>query len=396
MWRLGFFFHEMAFGLLSIFLPLYIVEKMGGTLVDIGVMTAVALFLAIPASYLWGYACDKTKRYKRYVLISFLSLTVLLYLFTLARNVEVLITLYVIMAIFHAAHEPPKNVLIAELYSRKDWEKTFASYEGFTEVGWLIGLLLGFLTAAYGISSASTLLLCSGLNLIAFALSLVLIADPLLVFERSLVTIEKTVDFAYKGVVIASKIFGGLSTNERLKKESLSAFCSGVALFSLASTILFTPLPIFFSANLALPASLIFAVYVLNSGGGVAGYLLARSKSHSLETKTPIGKAALFRSGLTFLLIALAFIPAYGTVGASTILILLGLAYALFIVSTEALSMELVPTGKAGLFNVVIGIGGAFGSFIGPFIAQTLGFTLTFLVSGVIFFASYVSFKFFG
>lgn len=385
----------MAFGLLSVFLPLYIVEKMGGSLVDIGVMTAVALFLAIPASFLWGYACDKTKRYKRYILISFLSLTVLLYLFTLAQSIGLLIILYVVMAIFHAAHEPPKNVLIAELYSHKEWEKTFASYEGFTEVGWLIGLLLGFLTSTYGIGSISTLLLCSGLNFIAFVLSFILVADPLLLFERSLVSIEKTVDFAYKGVVIASKILGGLPTNERLKKENLSAFCSGLVLFSLATSVLFTPLPIFFSRDLALPASLIFAVYVLNSGGGVVGYFLAGGRSHSLDTKSPIGKTVLFRSGLAFLLIVIARMSVYGVVGASMILILMGLAYALFIVFTLALSMELVPAGKAGLFYVLIGIGGAFGSFIGPFIAQTLGFALMFLISGVIFFASYISFKFF-
>jgi len=36
--------------------------------------------------------------------------------------------------------------------------------------------------------------------------------------------------------------------------------------------------------------------------------------------------------------------------------------------------MELMPEGKAGLFNVLVNIGGAFGSFIGPFIAQTTSF----------------------
>jgi len=90
---------------------------MGGSLVDIGVMSAAALFLAIPSSFFWGYVCDKTKRYKRYVLTSFLSLTVLLYLFTLTTSIGLLIILYAAMSILHVAHEPPKNVLIAELIS---------------------------------------------------------------------------------------------------------------------------------------------------------------------------------------------------------------------------------------------------------------------------------------
>jgi hypothetical protein len=50
MWRLGFFFHEIAFGLLSVFIPLYVVTPaIGGSLVDLGIMTSAALLFSIPA-----------------------------------------------------------------------------------------------------------------------------------------------------------------------------------------------------------------------------------------------------------------------------------------------------------------------------------------------------------
>src|SRR4030043_114781 len=99
MWRLGFFFHEMAFGLLSVFIPLYVVTPaVGGSLVDLGIMTSLALGLAIPASFFWGYICDKTRRYKLYILLSFISATILLYLFTLATNIVTFIVLYAIMS----------------------------------------------------------------------------------------------------------------------------------------------------------------------------------------------------------------------------------------------------------------------------------------------------------
>ena len=69
MWRLGFFFHEIAFGLLSVFIPLYVVtfkdtSILGGPLVALGVMTSIAIFCSIPASFLWGYLCDTTRHYK--------------------------------------------------------------------------------------------------------------------------------------------------------------------------------------------------------------------------------------------------------------------------------------------------------------------------------------------
>jgi predicted MFS family arabinose efflux permease len=80
----------------------------------------------------------------------------------------------------------------------------------------------------------------------------------------------------------------------------------------------------------------------------------------------------------------------------ATILVLMGFAYAIFLVYTLSLSMELIPAGKAGLFNVLIGIGGVCGSFIGPFIAsQTSGFAYVFVSGGIIFLIAYVAFKIF-
>lgn len=396
MWRLGFFFHEMGFGLLSIFLPLYVMQ-IGGSLVDIGIMSAAALLLAIPFSFLWGYLCDKARRYKRYILLSFLASTVLLYAFTLTTNVALLIALYVLMSVLHIAHEAPKNVLIAELYSHEEWERKFAFYEGFTETGWLIGLLLGFVATAYGVGSTNTLYLCSILNLVALVTSTVLVADPAMIFERGLVSLEKSVDFASRGVFLASKILDGIPSNEKLRRENVTAFCGGLVLFSLATSIVFTPMPIFVS-NLVKDASLsesfVFAVFVLSSSGGVAGYILAGSRSEQQTGRASVGRIAVFRSLLAFILVAIVQMSLFNVGLVTAILMLFGFAYAMFLVYTLSLSMELIPAGKAGLFNVLIGIGGAFGSFIGPFIAQ-FSFLYVFLVGGIIFLVSYVAFKMF-
>lgn len=397
MWRLGFFFHEMAFGLLSIFLPLYMVgENIHGSLVDIGILYVFALSLAIPASFFWGYLCDKTRRYKRYILLSFFISTIFVYLFTLATNVVTLIALYAVMSIFHVAHEAPKNVLIAEFYSRDDWEKKFASYEVFTKTGWLIGLLLGFFISTFGFGATNTLLICSSLNLIAFVISLILVTDPLLVFERGLVGIERTLNFAHHGMFLAFRLLDGRPVDEKLKKENLSAFCCGLVLFSLATSLFLKPMPIFISniiQTAALPTSVVFAIFVLNSGGNIAGYLVARTSSNQSTGKANICRIVIIRSLLAFLLIAVLHIPAYTIVLATAILILMAFAYSMFLIYTLSLSMELLPAGKAGLFNVLIGIGGAIGSFVGPFIAQTFGFFYVFMTAGATFFLAYVAFK---
>ncbi|MEM3622178.1 MAG: MFS transporter [Candidatus Bathyarchaeia archaeon] len=397
MWQLGFFFHEMAFGLLSVFLPLYIFS-LSGSLIWVGTMYATALFMSIPASFFWGYICDRTRRYKIYILISFLALAFILYLFILTNQIILLVTLYIVMALFHVAHEPPKNVLIAELYPHEEWKKAFAFYEGLTEFGWLIGLILGVVTSTFSFDAKSTLLLCSGLNLAAFFASLILVEDPTLIFERSLVTIEKSISFAYRGVSIFSRIVDGVTVDERLKKENLGIFCCGLVLFSLATSILFTPMPIFISnvANAAtLPSSFVFAVFVLNSGSGVLGYFLAGRRLERETENVNVGRIVLYRSFLAFLLITTTQLSMYSIMIATVILILSGFTYAFYLVNVLSLSMELIPKGRAGLFDVLVGIGGASGSFIGPFLAQTYNFGFVFLISGILFLLSYIAFKMF-
>jgi MFS family permease len=394
MWRLGFFFHETAFGLLSVFVPLYVIT-LGGSLLDIGIMTSAALFAAIPASLFWGYICDRTRRYKLYILLSFISAAILLYLFTLTTSIGLFTVLYVAMSALHVAHEAPKNVLIAEHYSREEWEKSYALYEGFTEIGWLLGLLLGFSVSTIGFNSNSILLLCSGLNLTACILSIFLVTDPILIFERRLVSIEKKLDYTYRGLWAASKILDGKALREKLRGESFLAFGIGLVLFSLASSIFFTPLPIFFSQKLALPTSMVFVIYMLNSGSAVAGYFLVGKRALHTEEKVQMRRIVLFRSALVFSLVVFVQIAVYPTLIAAIILILMGFAYAFYYVFTLSLSMGLIPAGRTGLFDVPISVGGACGSFLGPLLAQTAGFLPQFLVASAIFFLAYLTLRVF-
>ena len=141
-------------------------------------MTSIAIFCSIPASFFWGYLCDKTRHYKVFILLSFASSAIILFLMTLpfAQNLIVFVVLYVVMQVLHVAHESPKNVLITEHYSRKDWEKSFGFYEGLTEIGFIIGLAwLGWFLFASALSfsvlSTYSFYLCSALSVVAFILS---------------------------------------------------------------------------------------------------------------------------------------------------------------------------------------------------------------------------------
>jgi MFS family permease len=399
MWFIGFIFHEMAFGLLSIFLPLYITGQLGGSLTDFGIMTASASFMAVPFSFFWGYLCDKTRHYRAFIILSFLALTCLLCLFTLTSTLPILIVIYAAIAIFHTASEAPKNVLIAESYSRKDWEHGFAYFEAFTELGTCAGLLLGFFLTVFGFSGTFLLLASALLNLVGLLLSFFFIEDPLLPFERGLVKIEKAMGTLQHGVYIASKAIEGTFVKEKLTQEKVAIFCCGLTLFSFATSVLFTPLPIFFSrmlSTLQMPSNIVFGIFFLNSFGGFIGYLLSKNVNAKLGNKTTVMGVAVTRSVLAICLVSAILVFSVATLAFSVIILaLMGFTYAFFVISTISLSMELVPQGKAGVYNALIGLGTVLGCFIGPLVAQYYGFTALFISSSLLFVSSFVMFQVF-
>ena len=399
MWRLGFVFHKMAFGLLSVFVPLYVVGSsgrgLGGSLVDLGIMVSAALLLSIPASFFWGYICDRTRRYKPFILLSFLSSALLFAVFTFASDIALFMALYVVMYVFYVAYEAPKNVLIAEHYSREDWEKSYSFHQQVTEVGWLLGLFLGLMASTYGLTTQYTLFLCSGLSLAAFFLILFRVADPLLVFERRLVGIEKKISTAYRGTVAASQLLDGRRSNESFRGDSFFGFGLAIVFFSLASTLFFTPMPIFFAQGLGFSVEMVFMVYILNSMGAMAGYFVVRRVNREMDSKRYLRRVVLLRSFLVFSTVAIVQSAFYAMFLMPVILVFLNLAYAVYYVLVLSLSMELMPAGRSGILDVSVGLGTASGSFLGPLIAQTMGFLTQFLIAGTVFLLAYVTLRVF-
>jgi len=404
MWRLGFFFHDMAFGLLTVFIPLYVVvfqntSILGGPLLALGVMTSIAIFCSIPASFLWGYLCDKTRHYKFFILLSFASTAIILFLMTLpfSQNLITFVILYVAMQMLHVAHESPKNVLVTEHYSRNDWEKSFGFYEGLTEIGFIIGLAAGMFLFASSLSfsalSAYSFYLCSGLSVVALVLAIALIADPMIVFERRLVGIERKMDNACRGLEGSSRLMDGLRWDGSLKEDSFLGFASAIVLFALATSILFTPLPIYLKSIFGGQEQFVYLAYILNSVGATAGYFLIRNRAFSMNIRKQMPRFILLRSMLVFALVAAISIAFQPTIITCILLICLGFAYAMYYIMMLSLSMEVIPEGKAGFFDGMVNLGAAIGAFLGPFLAHNLNYFPTFIMAAVIFLAAFIMLK---
>jgi MFS family permease len=406
MWRLGFFFHDMAFGLLTVFIPLYVVlfkdtNILGGPLLALGVMTSIAIFCSIPASFLWGYLCDATRHYKAFILLSFASIATILFLMTLpfAQNLIVFVALYIVMQMLHVAHESPKNVLVTEHYSRNDWEKSFGLYEAITELGTIVGFAIGILMFASSLSfsvlTTYTLYLCSALSVVAFILALALIADPIVIFERGLVRIERKLDYTFRGVEGSSRLMAGLPWDSSLKQDSFRSFVLAIIMFALATSLFFTPLPIFLHDGLGLSTSMVYVAYILNSAGATTGYFFIRGRAQSMDIRKQMPRFVLLRSILILTLVGVILFTFSPTIMTGILLMFIGFAYAMYYIMMLSLSMEVIPQGKAGFFDGLVGLGAATGAFLGPFLAFHLNYVPMFVITAVIFLAAFVTLKLF-
>lgn len=404
MWRLGFFFHEIAFGLLSVFIPLYVVtfqdtSILGGPLVALGVMMSLSLFCAIPGSFLWGYLCDATRRYKIFILLSFISSAAILFVMTLpfAQNVVLFVGLYVLMQFLHVSHEAPKNVLIAEHYSRDQWEKSYGFYEGITEIGFVVGLAIGMVAFVSSLSSIDILYVCSGLSVVAFVLSFLLVADPLMIFERRLVGIERRMDFTYRGLESSSRLMDGLGWDGSLKQDNFLGFALAIVMFSLATSLFFTPLPVYLKQIFGGQTSMVYVAYIFNSIGATIGYFLVSKRAQSLDIRKQMPRFVFGRSMLIFFLIGIVQFAIFQNIMTVVVLVLLGFVYGMYYIMMISVSMELIPEGKSGLFDGLVGLGAAAGSFLGPFLVQFFlsNYVPMFFVAGLVFLGAFLVLKLF-
>ena len=314
-----------------------------------------------------------------------------------AQNLLVFVGLYTAMQILHVAHESPKNVLVTEHYSRNDWERSFGFYEGLTEIGFILGLAVGMVlfasTMAFSVSATYSLWLCCALNIVALILAALLIADPIMIFERRLVGIERKLDYSFRGFERSSKLMDGLKWKGSLKQDNFSTFAIAIVLFALATSVFFTPLPVYLQEVFGGQSEYVYLAYILNSIGATVGYFLIRSKARSIDIRKQMPRFILIRSLLVFALTASIMYMIMPTTLTCILLICLGFAYAMYYIMMLSLSMEIIPEGKSGLFDGMVGLGSAIGAIAGPVIAEFMSYDLVFFITAVIFLVAFAIIK---
>ena len=214
-----------------------------------------------------------------------------------------------------------------------------------------------------------------------------------MIFERRLVAIERTLDFSHRGFEGSHKLMDGLKWNGSLKRDSFIGFACAIVLFSFATSVFFTPLPVYLKEVFGGQDQFVYLAYILNSVGATAGYFLIRSQARSMDIRKQMPRFILIRSVLVFALVGVISLAVAPTIFTCVLLVCLGFAYAMYYIMMISLSMEIIPQGKAGLFDGMVSLGAAIGAFLGPFIAVTLNYIPTFIITAVLFLAAFAALK---
>lgn len=378
LWFYGYIPYKMAFGILSILVPLFIIGELGGGLVEVGIVISAFNLLTIPSSILFGHLSDRRGGRRGFIVFSFALTSATIFLFSFVRNVWEFLLLYIAQSIVFAAHQPATNMLIVESNPQNLWDKKIGLQQMVAGVGWTAGLVLGALWMVAG--ALRDLIPITGLLCAATALmSAVLIKNPPHSLERAGVKVKgvgpNVVERATfkvhhthhnphpKG--LGKRLRGGLRSN-------LAKYDLAVLTFSIAGTMVFTPLPIFFKSEVGLAETAVFWIFVLNSAASAIAYPLAGRWGEKNGDRTAVALASGLRIGFFPLLFIGALVSPDLTVtwvSASILLSLIGVSWALFAVPSTSLSMELVPPAdkgeSTGIYAASIGLGGVVGAFLG-------------------------------
>lgn len=378
----------VAQGILGTLIPLYLIQGLQANLVDLGVMTFTASLLLIPASIFLGSLPDRARASKPYILLSFLSASILLFIMASRTSVVEFQILYVILELVNYLRGPSTSILIAETFERRV-RSTLIARQGFIEgIGAVIGLgLCTILIDDLGYSGL--LFLACPLKFASFLIALVTIRDSPLYIERHLDRLDgvvgKVEDFSFH-LASDGSIIPSLNGDWRFGSPvNMKLFGLGRALFAFATQNFFTSLSIFLLTRVQLNTSTVFLVFLVRSIFGGLSYLFidqlfGSSGGFSIKVGT------LLRAVLVMLIPVTLLLPMpYSMVFAAIILSAVAVSGSIYLVGSSLVTLLNAQPGSFGLYDAFASLGGALGNFSGGLIPSLYGFEILFVISGALF-----------
>ncbi len=396
-WFIGYVPKEVAFGILSALLPIYLLENINGNLLDFGLIFFIKSLVQIPAVLFWARLINKTGRCKIFIIISFLVSSLAIFFFPFTQSSWSFLLLNVLLSVFYVAHMPATRILISETSPNSEWDGSLAKYKLVLSVGGIVGLLLGAASVTQ-LDNVGLMIICGILVSASLIFSLLLINDPPLMIERKIMRIERFVYLAEQAynMAYAPNSYGRFRARESYfsRYPNPKLLLLGILLFPFASSMVLTSIPFFLSLKVGASSSLIFSLLLIKSITVFIGYTLLRN-SEEIDHINLVKVASILRMFFPLLILASGFLEFNQSIMfCSVALAIAGFAYPYFSVSSTVLWMETTWKKTAGMYNAMTTLGTSLGGLMAGFISSKYGYEQLFVLSATTFLIAFLFFSF--
>jgi MFS family permease len=386
---------NVALGPVSTFVQLYILE-LHGSVIDIGLAVTLFNAVSIPAAMIWGFATDRFQRRKPIIVGSYLAVAGTLALFLFTRSIYGVDLLYSAFSLFSSAAATPLNLLVMETKPKSRWAAGFTEFSMVSSIGVTVGLVLG---VAWGDFLPLYLIVAplSGLCVLSVGLSLLMIKEVGVPFERSIVVLVRRSFYErllalplfflrVPRMIDFRRVFKGL--RYELARDTQVLYLS-ILMFYLASGIFNTSLvPSLYRAGVS--KSQIFLVSLV---GMVVQTFAFRYMGPYIERRS-LRQAAfvgLVLRAICYGLIGLSVFVLTGIFYLGSTLVLYplaaGIAYAAYYAASNVMVFNTLGRSNQGsalgVYSALVGFATMLGSFISGFTSFYFGFYVTFILAGL-------------
>jgi MFS family permease len=387
--------YSIALGPVATLVQLLILN-LHGTVVDVGIAVTIYNAVSIPAAIVWGFVTDRFHRRRLIIILSYLMTAGGLLSFLFARTVYSVSLLYALFSFVTSASTTPLNLLIMETESKQKWASAFARFSMIASIGQTVGLLFGMVWSSF-LSLTYIVVALSILSIASAGLSVLMIKEPSIIFERQMIAMTKSsfferlktipyLFFRIPRLTDFRRVFRALKYD--LTRQVPVLYFSIFA-FYLGSGIFNTSVVPSLQAN-HISSLLIFFVTTI---GMLVQTVSFKYAGPYTEKKSPV-KAAVWGLVLRSM--------SYGLLGVSVYLVsekfflapflifyplAAGLAYSIYYTASNTLVFDTLGDrsqgSSLGVYSALVGIATMAGSLISGFTSFYLGFYSTFIIAAI-------------
>ncbi len=373
-----------------------LILSLNGSVIDVSIAVTLFNAVSVPAAVFWGFVTDRFHRRKPIIAASCLVTAGILVSFLFARTGYVISLLYALFSFVSSASTTPLNLLIMETEQKQKWATAFAKFSMVVSIGQTVGL---FLSVFWGFFFSLVYLVVplAVLSVISAGLSVLMIKEPSVIFEREVMVMSKP-SFFHRLKVLPFLFLRvpRLSDFKRFFRDikyELTRYVPilyfSIFMFYFASGIFNTSIVPSLQAN-SVSSFLIFLVTTIVMIVQIISFKYA---GPYIERKSPVkaavGGLVLRSAGYGLMGLSLFLFSGWGFLASILIFYSLagGIAYSVYYTASNTMVFNALGKSRQGsslgVYSALVGVATMVGSLVSGFTSFFLGFSATFIIAAL-------------